>query len=248
MSLYRDQGIVLRTWKLGEADRILSILTRGHGKVRAVAKGVRRTKSRFGARLEPTTHVQLLLYSGRELDVINQAESIDQFRPFRDDIDRLARASAMLEAVELVAQERQENAGLYTLLLGALRTLAARDAPLVVPGFFLKLLALEGFRPQVESCAVCGERGAGPDMFVAFDLHEGGLLCRTHRRGRSVSPEAVRLLQLTLGGQLGVALAEPTSPATEELARLAADAVEHHLERRLRAHSVVASLGASLRR
>ena len=76
MPLYRDRGVVLRTYKLGEADRIVSILTRGHGKVRAVAKGVRKTKSRFGGRLEPTSHVDLLLYEGRgELDIVSQAET-----------------------------------------------------------------------------------------------------------------------------------------------------------------------------
>ena len=79
MALYREQGIVLRTWKLGEADRIINLVTHGRGKVRAVAKGVRKTKSRFGARLEPTGHVALQLYEGRELDTVTQAESIDQF-------------------------------------------------------------------------------------------------------------------------------------------------------------------------
>ena len=79
MRIYRDEGIVLRTQKLGEADRIVTLLTRRTGRVRAVAKGVRRTRSRFGARLEPFTHVDLLLYPGRSLDVITQAETV---RPF----------------------------------------------------------------------------------------------------------------------------------------------------------------------
>ena len=78
MSLYRDEGVVLRTHKLGEADRIIVLMTAGRGKVRAVAKGVRKTKSRFGARLEPPTHVSLLLYEGRELDIVTQAETIDR--------------------------------------------------------------------------------------------------------------------------------------------------------------------------
>src|SRR4029079_8534951 len=103
-SLYRDEGVVLRTWKLGEADRIIVFLTRGHGKVRAVAKGVRKTKSKSGARLEPTTNVALQLYEGRELDIVTQAETIDYFRSIRDDLDRFSRASAMLEAVDQLAQ------------------------------------------------------------------------------------------------------------------------------------------------
>jgi DNA repair protein RecO (recombination protein O) len=240
VSLYRDQGIVLRTWKLGEADRIVNLMTRTRGKVRAVAKGVRRTKSRFGARLEPTSHIAMLLYEGRELDVVTQAESIDHFGPLRDDLGRLARASAMLEAVDQVAQERQANTALYTLLLGALRTLAASDAPLVVPGFFLKLLDLEGVRPSVECCAVCGEGDADPATLVAFDIDDGGgLLCTDHRRGLAVTPDAVRLLQLMLGGRLGAALTEPPSAATQEVEHLATAAVERHLERRLRSMTVL---------
>ncbi len=86
MSLYRDRGVVLRTYKLGEADRIVVLLTSGHGKVRAVAKGVRRTKSRFGGRLEPLSHVELLLYEGRELDIVSQAEIIDPWRLLHEDL------------------------------------------------------------------------------------------------------------------------------------------------------------------
>ena len=157
MALYRDRGVVLRTYRLGEADRIVVLLTRGHGKVRAVAKGVRRTKSRFGARLEPPSHVELLLYEGRgELDVVSQAESVDHLRPLREDLDRLSRAMAVLEAADQLALEREPNPRLYEMLVGALRTLADTDAPLVVAGFLLKALALEGFRPQVEhACLRC---------------------------------------------------------------------------------------------
>ena len=160
MALYRDRGVVLRTYKLGEADRIVVFLTRGHGKVRAVAKGVRKTKSRFGGRMEPATHVDVLFYEGRgELDIVSQAETIDHFGALRDDLDRLGRAVSMLEAADQLSLEREVNAPLYELLVGALRTLARQDAPLVVPGFFLKALALEGFRPQVDACVACGEEG-----------------------------------------------------------------------------------------
>ena len=100
--LYRDQGVVLRTIKLGESDRIITLVTAGHGKVRAVAKGVRKTKSRFGARLEPLSHASLLVYEGRDLDIISQAESIDHFRAIREDLDRMGSAMALLEAVDQV--------------------------------------------------------------------------------------------------------------------------------------------------
>src|SRR5438445_67399 len=190
MSLYRDQGVVLRTIKLGEADRIVTLVTAGHGKVRAVAKGVRKTKSRFGSRLEPMSHVDLLLYAGRELDVVTQAEVLDHFRPVREDLGRLARATAMLEAVDQVAQEREPNVRLYEMLVGALRALAARDAPLLVPAFFWKLLALEGLQPMLDVCVSCG----APDDLVAFDLDSGGALCRSCRRGVALSSDALALM------------------------------------------------------
>jgi DNA repair protein RecO (recombination protein O) len=230
VSLYRDEGVVLRSWKLGEADRIVVLFTRDRGKVRAVAKGVRKTKSKFGARMEPTSHVALQLYEGRELDIVTQAESIDHLGALRDDLDRLTRATAMLEAIDVLAQERNPDRGLYTMLVGALRTLAAQDHPLVVPGFFLKLLAHEGFQPVVDGCATCGEA----ENLVAFDLDEGGLLCQAHRKGQAVSPEAVELLRLVLGGRLREALSQPAGPAALEVESLATRALEHHLERRLR--------------
>jgi DNA repair protein RecO (recombination protein O) len=233
VSLYRDHGIVLRTHKLGEADRIVVVLTRDHGKVRAVAKGVRKTKSRFGGRLEPPSHVDLLLYLGRELDVVTQVETVDHFGPLREDFDRLARAMTLLEATDQVSLEREPNPALYRMVVGALRTLAARDTPLVVAAFLLKLLSLEGYRPEVEACAVCGS----PSDLVSWAVEEGGLRCRAHRQGSPVSPEAVEILQDILGGRLGAALNAPASAATAEVDHLAVKVLEHHLERRLRSVS-----------
>ena len=230
MSLYRDHGIVIRTYKLGEADRIVSFMTERHGKVRAVAKGVRKTKSKFGARLEPPSHVALQLYEGRELDIVTQAETVDAFRPIREDLDRLTRAVTMLEAVDQLSLEREPNADLYRMLLGALRALADRPSALVVAGFHWKVLALEGFRPVVEHCVVC----EATEGLVAFDPDEGGVLCTDHRRGHRLSPEAVEILQEILGGRLAAALDRPPSPATHEVDQLATRVMEHHLERRLR--------------
>lgn len=235
MTLYRDHGIVLRTYKLGEADRIVSFLTERHGKVRAVAKGVRKTKSKFGARLEPTSHVALQLYEGRELDIVTQAESVDHFKAIREDLDRLSRAVTMLEAADQLSLEREPNPDLYRMLLGALRALDDRNSALVVAGFHWKALSLEGFRPVVEHCVHC-ER---TDELVSFDPIEGGLLCTDHRRGTRLSPDAIRILQDILGGRLAVALAEAPSPATHEVDQLATRAMEHHLERRLRSVGVL---------
>ena len=237
MSLYRDHGIVLRSWKLGEADRIVSIITRDNGKVRAVAKGVRKPSSRFGARLEPTCHLSLQLYRGRgDLDTVTQVETIDRFPTLRNDLDRWARASAMLEAVEQVALEREPNERLFEMLVRALRTLTASESPLVVAGFFLKLLALEGFEPVVDVCVACG---GSDEPLVAFDVGEGGTVCASCRRGTALDEDALELLQAILGGRLGQALAAPPSRATHAVDVLATRLLEHQLERRLRSMGVL---------
>jgi DNA repair protein RecO (recombination protein O) len=234
--LYRDQGVVLRTIKLGEADRIVTFVTQGRGKVRAVAKGVRKTKSRFGGRLEPMTHVSLLLYEGRgDLDVVTQVDTLDHFRAVREDLDRVGKATALLEAVDQVAQEREPNVRLYQMLVGALRALAAGDSPMLVGAFFLKLLSLEGAHPMLDVCAGCGSDGP----FEAFDLGEGGVLCRDCRRGVPVSDDAIRLMRLILGGGLAAVLTLPAGPATHEVEHLASHALEQHLERRLKALHVL---------
>jgi DNA repair protein RecO (recombination protein O) len=230
MTLYRDRGVVLRTYKLGEADRIVHLVTEGHGKVRAVAKGVRKTKSRFGARLEPCSHVALLLYEGRELDVVTQAEGIDHFRAIRDDLDRLAKATTLLEAVDHVTQEGERNPVLYRMLVGALRALDHANSPALVGAFLWKLLSAEGVHPVLEMCVRCG--ASGP--LVAFDLVEGGALCRSCRSGTPISSDALVLLRRTLGGELGAVLTEPASRATTDVESLATTALERHVERRLR--------------
>ena len=236
MSLYRDVAIVLRSWKLGEADRIISLHTRDHGKVRGVAKGVRRTRSKFGARLEPTSHIAIQLYRGRgELDTITQVETIDRFVKLRSDPARFARASALLEAVDQVAQDRQPDRSRHVMLTKALLTLDQEMSPLVVSGFFLKLLAHEGVQPELDRCVSCGLTEA----LEAIDFVEGGVLCRSCRRGRPISTEALKMLRQMLGGELGAVLARPTSDFTVEVESLATEALESHLERRLRSVAVL---------
>lgn len=232
MSLYREDAVVLRTHKLGEADRIVVLMTGGRGKVRAVAKGVRKTKSRFGGRLEPPNHVSLLLYEGRNLDTVNQAETVDPHRSIREDLDRMTDALSLVEAVDQVAQEGEPNPALFKMLTGALRALGEADQrpPLLVGAFYWKLLALEGVAPVLDGCVQCG----APDP-VSFDPVEGGALCREHRRGTPVDPETVDLVRRILGGQLAAALREPAGPPVFAASHLATASLEAHLERRLRA-------------
>ena len=129
MSLYRDEGVVLRTSKLGEADRIITILTRGHGKIRAVAKGVRRTKSRFGARLEPFMRVDVLIAEGRSLDVVSQAEAVAAYgAPIAADYAAYEAANVIVETIDkLASTEHEQLPNQYRLLIGALNALAKQS-------------------------------------------------------------------------------------------------------------------------
>jgi DNA repair protein RecO (recombination protein O) len=244
VSLFRDRGVVLRTYRLGEADRIIVFLTESHGKVRAVAKGVRRTSSKFGARLEPLTHVDLLLWQGRsDLDIVNQVEVLDTFRAVREDLPRLPQGMALLEVTDQMAQERHPDPRLYAMLVGALRALstATDTRALVAPAFFLKALVLEGAAPVLDSCAACGEPEGAVEL-VAFDLVVGGALCRAHRSGRPMSAAALALLRRILGGELASVLGGPPPPGADEVAELATEAMEVHLDRRIRSVRSAAGL------
>ena len=230
MATYRDEGVVLRTMRLGEADRIVTFATPEHGKVRAVAKGIRKPKSRLTGRLEPLTHVSMLCWRGRDLDVVNQVEAIQHFKAIREDLDRVPTALAMLEVIDHVALERQPMEELFHMLVGALRTLEERASPALLGAFLWKLLVLEGVGPSLDQCARC----ANEVELVAFDSAEGGFLCRTCRRGQAVAPETVRLIRQVLTGGLRAALDLGPSRATAESERLAMVATEYHLDRRVR--------------
>ena len=232
--LYRDTGVVLRTYKLRESDRIVVFHTAENGKVRAVAKGVRKTKSKFGARLEPMSHVRLLLYRGRELDIVTQAESVEPLAPMLSSLDRASQGLAVIEAVDQLSLEREPNPQLYRMLVGVLRTIATTPSSLNVAAFYWKLLANEGVRPELDQCVRCG--ASEPEVqLVAFDLNEGGVLCRSCRSGQAISPGVLDILREILGGQLVQALARDESPLTHEVSSMATRALEFHIERRLKA-------------
>ena len=237
--LHRDEGVVLRTVKLGEADRIITIFTAEHGKVRAVAKGVRKSGSRFGARLEPPSNVAVQCYRGRDLDVVTQVECIDVFRTIREDYTNLTRAAAILEVVDQLSPDREPNPALHRMLVGALRTLDATPSPVITPAFFWKALSLEGFHPFLEACVRCGETA---EEYPAIDLAEGGALCPTCGRlgGTRITPEGFALLGQLVTGGLHRAMADPPAPeAILEVERLGVAALEHHSERRLRSAALL---------
>src|SRR4051812_6604771 len=162
MPLYRDEAIVLRTHKLGEADRIITMLTRTRGRVRAVAKGVRRTKSRFGSRLEPGMVVDVQCYEGRNLDTVTQVETL---APYGDAIARdyasWTPATAMPETGLQLTEEHEPQTQQYLLLAGALRSLTehSHDPGLVLDAYLLRSLAVAGWAPSFVDCARCGAPG-----------------------------------------------------------------------------------------
>ena len=238
MSLYRDRGVVLRTYKLGEADRIVVLLTPGHGKVRAVAKGVRRTKSRIGGRLEPLSHVELLMYEGRELDIVSQAELIEPWRKLHEDLTCLSQGLAMAEATEQVAQEREPSEALYRMLVGALRALVPQPGPLVLASFYWKLLSLDGAGPCSTAAPAVG-RGRRRPTWSPSISPRAGPCAGDCRQGQPLSPAALELVGWVLGGQLARALQMPASVVTGEVSHLATISLEHHLERHLKAMHVL---------
>jgi DNA repair protein RecO (recombination protein O) len=240
VSLYRDEGVVLRTQKLGEADRIVTLLTRRHGRVRAVAKGVRRTKSKFGASVEPFSHVDVQLYAGRELDIVTQAEIVTPFgATLAGDYAAWTTAQAIVETAErLTAEEREPSLRLFLLLVGALRSLAAgeHDTSLVLDAFLLRAMAVAGYEPALDSCAKCSTMGP----HGAFSVPAGGVVCLACRPPGAVSPSprALALLHDLLTGDWTDADASDARTRRESNGLVAAY-VQWHLERGLRSLPLV---------
>lgn len=240
MTLWRDTGVVLRVHKLGEADRIATVLTRRHGKARVVAKGVRRTRSRWGARLEPFNHVDLQCYTGRTLDVVTQAQTVDAFGAgLVNDYPRYTTGCAVLETADrLVPEEGEPTLRLYLLLVGCLRALAGRerDANLVLDAFLLRAMGCSGWAPAISECARCAE----PGPHGAFNVAAGGAVCGRCRPAGSISPspETFTLLDALLHGDWPVADAAG-APARRDSSGLIAAHLQWHLERQLRSLPLV---------
>jgi DNA repair protein RecO (recombination protein O) len=248
---YRDDGIVLRTQKLGEADRIVTLLARRTGRVRAVAKGVQRTKSRFGARLEPFTHVDLLMYTGRSLDGITQADTVRPYgEPLASDYPRYTSGTAMLETAEkLTPVEKEPAMRQFLLLVGGLRALGegAHDPRLVLDAYLLRSLAVAGYAPALDECAVCGTRvaagdagpGDGPAAATlrafAFAIGAGGLVCRSCQTpgAATPAPQTVALMGALMRGDW--AHADGSEPRHQaECSGLVAAYLQWHLEHSIR--------------
>lgn len=239
MSLYRDEAVVLRTHKLGEADRIVTLLTRQHGKVRAVAKGVRRTRSRFGARLEPFMMTDVQLYEGRSLDTVTQAETLAPYGQWLvADYPRYTAGTAMLETAERLTEEREPAVQQFLLLVGGLRTLAAgeHEAALVLDAYLLRSLSVAGWAPSFLDCSRCGQ----PGPHRAFAVPSGGVVCPACRPAGSLTPApaTLELLAALLAGDWEVADASVLAHRREGSALVTAY-LQWHLERGVRALRLV---------
>jgi len=174
---FRVNGIVLRHADWGEADRLVTLLTRERGKLRTVAKGARRIKSRKAGHLEPFTHVALQLARGRDLPIITQAETIDAYLPLRDDLLRTGYAAYALELVDRFTYEDDTEAtGLYRLLAETLGRIATEADPWLAVRFYeMRILEFLGFRPHLFRCANCRRELLAEDQF--FSASMGGAIC-----------------------------------------------------------------------
>jgi DNA repair protein RecO (recombination protein O) len=241
MRLYRDRAVVLRQHKLGEADRIVTLLTRDHGLVRAVAKGVRRTRSRFGARLEPFAHIDVQLHPGRSLDIITQAVALDTFATgITGDYGRYTCACAVLEtAGRLAGEERAPAPALHGLTVGALRAVAAGRRPpeLVLDAYLLRAMGIAGWAPALTECARC----AAPGPHRAFHVATGGSVCWHCRPAGATTPPlgVLDLMAALRDGDWETAQAAPAA-ARSHASGLTAAHLQWHLERQLRTLPLVA--------
>jgi DNA repair protein RecO (recombination protein O) len=231
LAIRSDQGIVLRGYPFGESHRVVVLLSPTHGKLRTVAKGVRKTKSRFGGRLEPLTHVDIILYEGRNLDTITQVSIINAFPHLRNDLDRVLAAGTMIEVVDAVVQEDEPSQRMFLLLQRGLTILDYGPAHAdLVTAFLLKAAAIIGVAPALDSCAGCGTTGG----LRWFSFAAGGSLCETCRTPGSYALRAglVPYLAAVASAELHQ-LPESDASLSREGLGVTKRFMEYHLERQL---------------
>ena len=237
MAIKHDQGIVLRSYSFGEADKVVILLSPNSGKLRTVAKGIRKTKSRFGGRLEPFSHVDLVLYEGRNLDTITQVSMIEPFHALRSDLDRMVAAGTMVEIADAVAQENESSVRLFLLVQRGLRALeVAPEHPDLLAAFLLKAADTIGVAPALDQCAGCGRT----EDLRRFSFAAGGVLCERCR-----TPGAYALRD-GLTGYLAILAAADLAalPAVDktysgEARGVARRFIEYHLEREIKSLAVL---------
>lgn len=235
--VYRTEAVVLRRMDLGEADRLLTLFTPGEGKLRAVAKGVRRPGSRKAGHLEPFTRVNLLLARGRELDIITQAEAIDQYPSLRAELERLGQAAYLAELLDRFTVEEAGTSALYPLLIQVLDRLEDGGPAQPLLRFYeLRLLEAVGYRPELFVCLGCGAQIEPRDQY--FSPPDGGVLCpscgASKSESRRISLAALKVLRHYQRSSLEAALAPKIRPQVHmEIESLMQAYVTYLLERQL---------------
>jgi DNA repair protein RecO (recombination protein O) len=242
--LYRTPAVILKRMDLGEADRIVTLFSRDEGKVRAVAKGVRRTTSRSAGHLEPFTLSDVLLAVGRDLDIVSQADTLDAFREIRENLDLTTHAFYLTELVDLLTEDRSENRAVYDILVDGLRSLRHHtDSRFVLVTFHLRLLDALGYRPELRECVSC--RVTIEPERNHFSALLGGVVCPScgpaEPTARAIGTSALKLLRFVqaTAGERSVNVPGHISREAEALLR---DYAEHIVERRLRTPALMARI------
>lgn len=200
---YTTEAMVLKHTNMGEADRIVTLYTPGQGKIRAVARGVRRTKSKLGGHVEPLTHCSVILSRGRNLETLTQSQVIESFLPIRNDLTLTAQAMYLIELTDVFTSEHLENYPIYKLLMDALHHLnRTRQVDVFFRYFELHLLDYLGYRPELYECLSCRSRLKPVKNY--FAPNSGGVLCpdcaRIESGRRPLSVDALKVLRLLQKG------------------------------------------------
>ena len=236
--VYKTTGIVLRQRRLGEADKIITLFTPNLGKLDAVAKGVRRPRSKLAGHVEPLTYTSFLIAKGRQLDIVTQAQSLEALSPLRDELERTGRALYAAELVERFTPERQESYPVFRLLLETLRLLATEEKLDTVLRFLeMRLLGCLGYRPQIDECVVCG--AALQPVTNGWSAEAGGVVCPNcagqAALSRPLSVNALKMMRLLQKADFASVARVATSPSLEaELERHLKEYLLYLLEREVR--------------
>lgn len=246
--LYKSEAIVIRRSDLGEADKILTIFTPHFGKLRVVAKGVRKVTSRLAGHVELFTRSQMLLAKARNLDIVTQSETVDAYRPLHDDLSRIAHASYAAEMLDAFTADALENYPVYKLTASVFGLLSEDPHPdRVLRWFEMQLLAYMGYAPELNQCVQC--RNELTPTTNGFSPAQGGVVCASCRRvglGRDLSVNALKVLRLMQRNPYSaINRVRVDEDLRDELASVMQSYITYILERELRSTHFVKSTGAA---
>ncbi|HEX8228199.1 MAG TPA: DNA repair protein RecO [Chloroflexia bacterium] len=245
--LYKSEAVVIRRSDLGEADKILTIFTPHFGKLRVVAKGVRKVSSRLAGHVELFTRNQMLLAKARNLDIVTQSETLDSYRPLHDDLDRVAHAYYAAELLDALTPDEHENYAVYKVMVDSFGLLCTdADPDRVLRWLELQLLGHLGYAPEITRCVEC-RKDIEPTVNT-FSPALGGVLCASCRRpgvGRELSVNALKMLRLMQRNPYStVSRVRIDADLHHELQSLLQNYLSYILERELRSTNFIKGLQA----